>query len=376
MQLIFSPDERYSCTLCGECCTDRLANVSEDEVAQLEAAVERLDNAKRENYTPIAHVVNDVLVLKHNENSQCQFLTDNACQVHGELGQEVLPSICQLYPFVIIGTPGGVFVSTSFCCPAALAGVGSEVESHAPRLKKLLSAQPVPAKICGDEIALTNAQTVSWEDYLVWEETFLKNLDRPNIIKSLNQAIQSLHFPFDESQPQLSENIGEQVEQVVIQLSELALTFCEFPDCPESRAQLSLDLSERPGSRTSKNLDCKLNQVELYDSSMESLALNQFLHRWIRNHVLGKQLLGSGNVFCKLLTLNCAANLILYYYQQTKPKNEPFYFSFEILRACFKTVLTSFLNNTDLLLGVLSEYEKSLLKLWQLELKWAESDSV
>jgi Fe-S-cluster containining protein len=134
--LRLDPEQRFSCSQCGRCCSRWEILVSQAEVESFhrrDAARwfrERADvpeGAARDPFEPAAEWRGFYRIRKRDDGA-CGFLSpENRCRLHEELGGGRKPFTCRLFPYSFHPTPGAVIVKTSFGCPSVVANQGERI---------------------------------------------------------------------------------------------------------------------------------------------------------------------------------------------------------------------------------------------------------
>jgi Fe-S-cluster containining protein len=112
----------YRCRHAGACCTSGWAIPVEPQTEGRLRAVLRSDRCFRE----VAGLPHDArVVLRTDHAGRCVFFDPSRepsglCTVHGDLGEDALPSSCRHFPRVVTLTPLGVSVTLSHYCPTAV----------------------------------------------------------------------------------------------------------------------------------------------------------------------------------------------------------------------------------------------------------------
>ncbi len=96
----------FACTLCGECCRNRVIVLYEEDVRRLEGA------GYRDFYEPTTDLERELTgapyKMKMKEDGSCIFLEGNRCVAY-----EHRPDTCRRYPFIV----GDDFILVSLSCP-------------------------------------------------------------------------------------------------------------------------------------------------------------------------------------------------------------------------------------------------------------------
>ncbi len=96
----------FACTLCGDCCRDRVIVLYEEDVRRLEKA------GYRDFYEPTSELERELtgapFKMRMKEDGSCIFLEGNVCVAY-----EHRPDTCRRYPFIV----GDDFILVSMSCP-------------------------------------------------------------------------------------------------------------------------------------------------------------------------------------------------------------------------------------------------------------------
>jgi len=173
-EFIFPPNTRYQCVGCGYCCRQRwdvevekecLDNLP-DDVRPYVAPPQRQDDK-----TSIGGVI-----LPDESGAGCPLLdTDNLCVIHKRLDYDAKPFACREFPFRFVETPRGVVVDVSFVCNEVLHRRGNDIEQYRPELEKLYAKTGRKVTV-GDKVLLKSRTSVTYDAYLLIEETLLRIL--------------------------------------------------------------------------------------------------------------------------------------------------------------------------------------------------------
>ena len=108
------------------------------------ASLKELESYKslvKEGYQPLK-VLDEDYELARLPDLGCHFLEDSLCRIHGEAGPGAKPTVCQLYPFQLVRSPGGYYISLAFSCPAVISGTGEELSKHREGLRQTVLDSP------------------------------------------------------------------------------------------------------------------------------------------------------------------------------------------------------------------------------------------
>ncbi|MCA9796892.1 MAG: YkgJ family cysteine cluster protein [Candidatus Eremiobacteraeota bacterium] len=123
------PGQNYDCLRCARSCTSSWrVQVDQDYVSRL---------------LPL-RLVEDGFEPREGgatlrlEGERCVFLDQGAsCRIHAQLGATAKPSTCQLFPFLPVETPDGLFVGASFYCTAIAQNHGRPLVEHSQDIARL-----------------------------------------------------------------------------------------------------------------------------------------------------------------------------------------------------------------------------------------------
>ena len=133
------PDQAWSCTGCGKCCTMWDIPVTKEEKERIEKLnIPGFDFKKEQYFIPNKKYPN--LFLIKSKNNKCVFLDDDGlCIIHKLHGEPVKALACRLYPFHILkwqdGTPS---VSFRFDCMAVSENHGRKINERSSEMNKFL----------------------------------------------------------------------------------------------------------------------------------------------------------------------------------------------------------------------------------------------
>lgn len=102
--------------------------------------------------------------LGQRPDGRCVYLrADRLCAVHRESGMAAKPRVCQVFPFLPVRTPDGIFVGLSFRCSAVQQDHGRPLAAHAADVEAMVAggcAEIRPPFLLAPGVELT------WDGYL------------------------------------------------------------------------------------------------------------------------------------------------------------------------------------------------------------------
>lgn len=133
------PDQAWTCTGCGKCCTMWDIPVTREEKERIEKLIIPGFDFKNEQYF-IPNKKYPNLFLIRSKNNKCVFLDDDGlCIIHKLHGEPVKSLACRLYPFHILkwqdGSPSASF---RFDCVAVSENHGKKITDRISEMNKFL----------------------------------------------------------------------------------------------------------------------------------------------------------------------------------------------------------------------------------------------
>src|SRR5262245_48105422 len=187
LQLLHLPvAQNWDCHVCGTCCKEYRARITDEERQRIEAQ----------------GWANDPVVgglplfgwhgpwwdrkphLNHRADGSCVFLSENGrCRIHERFGYETKPLPCRLFPFVLVPVHDRWRVGMRFACPSAAANKGRPAPKHDEELQQFAEMlavreglQPRPDGSLIPPPPLQAGQRVEWPDLLRFLAELLKIL--------------------------------------------------------------------------------------------------------------------------------------------------------------------------------------------------------
>jgi lysine-N-methylase len=134
--------QNWDCHACGNCCTDYVVPLSEEERARLtaqgwdkEPGFENVPIFVR--HSPWWQFWRKRYRLNQRAGDRCVFLDDKGlCRIHAKFGYDAKPFACRLYPYILVPMDDHWRVSLRYACPSAAANKGRPLEVQTDDLKK------------------------------------------------------------------------------------------------------------------------------------------------------------------------------------------------------------------------------------------------
>ena len=331
----FAKGASFSCVSCGKCCSSGFEIPVQPEKAALIQSTQLHRELTKEGYQPLAVLTESFHFLNYDQQGRCHYLRENRCALHSEYGLDYKPVICQLYPFIIVDTPAGYFVSLLFSCPSVVAGGGRSLAEQQQEFQQLFDRHggrvPTLPKV-REHILITEYSTMTWRQYLALEAQMLSRTERADPVRFLLKcACLVLEQDPDQFQLEAPSALLEFAEMDLF--PELLACFratIESPDDPEAFLQQMLSAPE----------------IALPETASAREAVN----RYIDNHLFGKLLLIGPSLVARLLLVAAAISTLL---EQTKVDGLP---------AAFALCEERFVAQSNDLEPLLLEFETTLLE--------------
>ena len=362
LQIVNPLRQNFSCDNCGFCCSNWKVKVDPEKIPELEAT-DAYRAVKARGYVPL-RVVNGDTATTMRPDVFCAFHDGGGCSIHREKGMEAKPTVCQMFPFSLVNSQDGYYLSLSFSCPSVLKGTGQPVSEQVDSLQKAVSASSFFANGPMDSeshVALTSKQAISWQQYLTVEQGLMANLDPNNPTLSLLDAVLMLaEHPTDRidwSQVRPSSELKERTSRLFPFYFAYTLASLENSNSPEGLERYCGGLLE--GEALSSNLlpGQDLPEFQLYQPTNDTTK--DLIERYIQNLVLGKQLLSGGPFVSRLLMLSVSVAVLLFYLQartnggSRAPLHDDHVW-------CFHLVETCILSHTEVLTSLFAHFESEL----------------
>jgi Fe-S-cluster containining protein len=358
--LQFPSDTYFSCTDCGKCCNTPWRIKVDTKKADTIRDTSIYQRLTREGYQPLK-VMDDEFELDRAEDGRCHFLQNDLCGIHSEKGPSAKPSVCQLYPFSLVSTPDGYYVSLAFTCPAVISGSGPPVHSHDESLRKTVLESPhffPPGLEPGRSVTLTSQQKTQWDQYVAFESKLLDAIDQTHdCVETLLHGAAALLVgswcteqfrtgPSEALAAALQDTLGLFVTNCIASLEEKAH--------PEKRAEHAASLAY--GGLAFSNI--LGTNAPPYEQAVGGCQLTRsVLKRYVKHKIWGKILLTGPTLTVRLLMLALSLEILLYYYNAKREQHSVLHFDPTLLEWSLDLIETDFLVHHELILPLMQEWE-------------------
>lgn len=347
-------EQNFTCQSSGNCCRRPWKVKVASDVAEGIRTTDTFAQLKRRGFMPLP-VVDGEIRVGREEKGACLFHRDDLCAIHGEKGALSKPVVCRLFPFSLVNTPEGYYLSLSFSCPSVVGEIGAPVSEQLAEIEEAIGGSTYYAKeamSAESHVALTAGTPVSWGQYKLLEKSLFESFDGSAPIKSLLKLTSSLagyvqsgcRGPWD------PEHIPPRVVQAAAERFPLFLAYtigvletAATGEDPESYMGRLLEGEPVDSQLLGKPLP-ELEMLGPADREMEALT-----ERYFANQLLGKQLISSGSLLSRLLTLSVVF-AVLYFYLREKP-DPPW--AFALVESCV-------MSHSEKLQPIFEQYEAVL----------------
>lgn len=360
--LNFAPEDRFSCTNCGKCCiVPWAARVLEREASTIRE-LECYGRLEREGYHAL-EVVEEQLHLGRDSGYRCYFLgQDGLCDIHREEGAAAKPAVCRLYPYSLINTPDGYFVSLMYTCPAVISGTGGELESGAADLLQTMSSTPEyfpPEHAPTGLVTMVAGLKVDWRSYLDFEKRLLCMLrEGSELVNSVLEGAVEAVFAAEgrEGDAGLVRLLRERLEEMMPTV--ISRVVAALEDEQDERPRLAEAVLS--GSFESRFLGGRMEG--LAGGRVQDLLLDQVLHRYVRSKIWGKVLLTGPTMLARLLSLAISLEVYHLYYREKARREGKRHFSLEVAEWTFDLLEADLLEQDEVTMPLVKRMESYLLE--------------
>ncbi len=177
-----APDTTFSCRSCNRCCSEHhlLGPVNRAERDRiLKGFSERNDprGADPSNFLPLPTGDGRELYLLRTREGYCSYLgEDGLCRVHKDLGIDLKPAVCRMFPYRMVHTPSGWDTGLSLSCPTVASGGGGDARIEA---REKLGSLPIFGAMLTEvpaSLPISEGVRATWGDYRKWESAAIAML--------------------------------------------------------------------------------------------------------------------------------------------------------------------------------------------------------
>lgn len=370
-EIHFPPDQDFRCTACGKCCAqDWRVVVHESERKTLESlAVYK--RVVREGYRPLT-VVEGQLQLNRRPDHTCYFLNENLCEVHGEGGARAKPAPCRLFPFQLVYTPGGYFVSYSFTCPAVIAGTGELNQETVEGLRQTIldAVHFFPPDVeAATNVTISHGIKLPYDVYLNWEHQILDRVRRSNNIpNTLLDTVAILALALSKGQlPEFAAPLNDEVRMLSEKLHDLLLMFrnifiATLEEC-EDLEKRTLLLGTLAGGIPFYSEILGLTIPVEEPPGVRDQLTRSILTRYTLTQLWGKRLMTGPTLVSRLLLLAAGIEVFWFYLAGSKQASDQLHFAPEQVENCFEILETRATHHYDILLPAFEAWESDIMTL-------------
>lgn len=299
------PGQNYDCLRCGRSCTSSWRVPVDPGYAARLSSLRLVDNA----FEPAQRG----LALRL-EGERCVFLDQGAsCRIHAQLGASEKPNTCQLFPFLPVETPDGLFVGASFYCTAIAQNHGRPLAAHSDDLARL---GPYP-RVGFAPARLDGAWRVGWDIYRRLEDELTGRLSG----RGLGQAFWSLCWWISgQAEPgelvELEAALVEGPADPFLNWLELASlrSLCARIEAPGAGLELLAALeNDEPVSLQGRFTGRPSELVAFMHQSSPSQRVEEVTVRYLEGLLFRKFLLLRGTILENLLLMHMVTHLMRFY---------------------------------------------------------------
>ena len=312
VRLLIRQDAAFDCVMCGSCCLGQnIGPISDEDLRRLHEGWDLVSEKVR---SPRGFFFSsggeegpgEERVFCYSPRGACVFLSEEGrCMVHGLLGGDRKPAICQIFPFQFVATPDGVAVSLQMECRCYHeARRGRKLSAQQDELRRMLALVPRLGRI-PTRLVLEEGQVISWEEWVRLEEELHGAVDASAgddlaTLEALRDAVDALRdeSPGGDADGLKAENLRSDLKTFAAELGRVATDL-------RAACQEGSDEAEHLVRTTSLDaLLVALGALRTHaDQVLRPLEADggQALFRDnAHNHLMGKQLLAAPDVVAGL----------------------------------------------------------------------------
>lgn len=365
LRIINPVEGSFSCSNCGFCCSAPWqVEVAPERIPVLEST-ERYQQVKREGYDPLP-VIDGEAETGRRDDGTCFFHSNNGCAIHREKGRSAKPIVCQMFPFSLINSPDGYYLSSSFSCPSVVQGTGDPVTEQIAALQDAISTsryfRSAPMSP-NSPVPITHNQAMSWAQYLAIEQDLLDSFGEVNPLRDgLKAALvlgQGASNPTNlDWQAVTNENAFEKAARLFPFYTGYAIATLENEDAPEKVEDFCAKLLE--GQRLPSNLFDRTILPVLKTLQPTPHPIREVVGRYIKNFILGKQLISIAPIVTRLLVLAVAVQVV-FFYLEARTESSSGHGADEDIVWCFRLAENCVFESSDFLAPLFARFGREIL---------------
>lgn len=369
-RLHFPLEQNYKCTSCGKCCNAQWRIGVTPEQKEVIEKTQAFQKAVKDGFQPLV-VREDKFELNRDSEGHCFFHKNELCAIHAEVGPQAKPAACNLYPFQLVATPDGYFVSLSFSCPAVVAGVGGDSSDHREELQQIVESAPhfFPPDIqAGGDITISEEFQVPWTSYLIWETDLIDSLRHANTpvealfdgVSRLTEAVILNQEPvFRQTHTALSSLLKKNLMELAPFFTLITVSNIEEYSDLGRRKELVAKLTAGSTfhTRLLETQTPKFRPHRPFDQLTTSIV-----QRFVTAQIWGKRLITGPTFLSRLLFLAVSLEVFRFYLETYKLKTGEKHFTQTGVEWCFDFMENELLHHHDILFPAFVEWERDLLE--------------
>jgi Fe-S-cluster containining protein len=363
---IVNPVERnFSCNNCGYCCTTPWkVKVAPERIPVIEST-ERYQQLKRDGYDPLP-VIDGEAETGRRDDGSCFYRHQDGCAIHREKGGPAKPIVCQMFPYSLINSPDGYYLSLSFACPSVVQGTGDPVSEQVAALQEAVSAssyfQSAPMNP-DSHVPITHNRAMSWKQYIAMEQDLLNFMGENHPVKDgLKAALllaQHASSPAElDWRAATNEDAIEQATRLFPFYAAYTIATLENEDAPEKVDDFCARLMQC--QRLPSNLLEPTELPILKTLQPSPHAISEVVRRYVENFILGKQLISVAPMVTRLLVLSVAVQVV-FFYLEARTEGSSGHDADEDILWCFRLAETCIFESSDVLAPLFAHFGREIL---------------
>ena len=269
-----------------------------------------------------------------------------------------------MFPYSLINSPDGYYLSLSFACPSVLKGNGKPVSEQLEPLARAVSGSsffspdPLPSE---SHVAVTPKQAISWTSYLEFEPDLLSFIGSEHPVRDTLRAAALLARKAENLEEFSWEDYSEQDLNRATMLFPFygAYTIATLENQGDQSAVEDFCRQLLEGARLTSNLlpGTTLPQFQLLSPANDRVRV--LARRFVENYVLGKQLISVAPMITRLLMLAAGLAVLFFYLEAKNQNSEP---DDNDVAWCFQLVESCILGHSEALAPLFEHFEMELAR--------------